>query len=173
MAARKAGGRYTRFVNPRFTGVRSDLGSCMVYVRSLGTVAPSRLWRVSMAAFSARVVAVVDDDPSVLEALSNLLNSAGYVVAPFESAESFLAGCAVGACDCLISDIGLPGMNGIELQVAVGIREPNLPVILITGRDDYRFRPVNASNNHGLFHKPFDAEKLLAAIAGAINPSIR
>jgi FixJ family two-component response regulator len=145
----------------------------MVNAQSLNHFGLQRLWQGAMTASSAIVVAVIDDDPSVLEALTNLLNSAGYLVAPFDSAESFLAGCAAGECACLISDIGLPGMNGIELQVAVGIREPNLPVILITGRDDYRFRPVDEFNNRGLFHKPFDAEKLLLSLAGAIKSSMR
>lgn len=117
----------------------------------------------------AHVVAIIDDDPSVLDALSNLLRSAGYIVAPFGSAEAYLAGCAAGECACLISDIGLPGINGIELQLAVGLREPDLPVILITGRDDYRFRRVDEFNNRGLLHKPFDAERLLSSLADAIK----
>ena len=145
----------------------------MVDAHSLNPLFGPRLWLGAMTSSFTNVVAVVDDDPSVLEALSNLLRSAGYGVAPFESAEAFLAGCGVGECACLISDIGLPGINGIELQLVMSLREPTLPVILITGRDDYRFRRVDEFNNRGLLHKPFDAEQLLSSLAKAITPSTR
>ena len=115
------------------------------------------------------MVAVVDDDSSVLEAVGNLLEAGGHGVARFESAETFLERAATTKFDCLVSDIGLPRMNGFELQLEVGLRAPQLPVILITGRDEYGSSAVPAFNNRGLFRKPFDAGQLLAAIAAAIK----
>ncbi len=159
------------FVNTRFIWVPIRGSRCMVQVQSSNTLFVPWLWRGAMTRSLAHVVAVVEDDPSVLDALSNLLSSAGYIVAAFESAETYLAGCAVEECACLISDIGLPGIKGIELQLAVGLREPDLPVILITGRDDYRFRRVDEFHNRGLLHKPFDAERLLSSLADAIKRS--
>jgi FixJ family two-component response regulator len=115
----------------------------------------------------AILVAVVDDDPSVLEAVENLLLSGGYLVESFDSAEAFLKRQEFVRFDCLVSDMGLPGINGFDLQTEIGLRTPQMPVILVTGRDGYGSNGVHAFNNWGLFRKPFDAEKLLAAIGAA------
>jgi FixJ family two-component response regulator len=123
-----------------------------------------------MTGFPADLVAVVDDDPSVLEAIGNLLESAGYVVSRFESAEAFLMAIHATLFACVISDIGLPGMSGCALQAEVGRMSPLLPVILITGRDDVGNEGALAANNRGLFRKPFDGEQLLSALAAALEP---
>lgn len=123
-----------------------------------------------MTKLSADLVAVVDDDPSVLEAIGNLLESAGYAVSRFESAEAFLMVRHAKLFACLISDIGLPGMSGCALQAEVGRMIPLLPVILITGRDDVGNEAALAANNRGLFRKPFDGEQLLSALAAALEP---
>ena len=119
---------------------------------------------------SASTVAVVDDDPSVLEAVGNLLVSAGYSVSRFDSAEAFLMTVPATSFDCLISDIGLPGMNGIALQTEMGLWRPHMPVILITGRNELGGAGVLAVNNRGLYRKPFDGEQLLSALAAALKP---
>jgi FixJ family two-component response regulator len=124
-----------------------------------------------MTGFPADFVAVVDDDPSVLEAIGNLLESAGYAVSRFESAEAFLIMLHATSFACLISDVGLPGMSGCALQAEVGRTSPLLPVILITGRGDIGNDGALAANNRGLFHKPFDGEQLLSALASALEPS--
>jgi FixJ family two-component response regulator len=71
--------------------------------------------------------------------------------------------------DCLITDIGLPGLSGVALQTQTGLLLPELPVILITGRNNYRAEAGLAFNNRGLFRKPFDAGELLAAVKAAIK----
>jgi len=109
------------------------------------------------------VVAIVDDDSRVLESLGELLESAGYAVRLFDSAEAFLQAGALAEIDVLISDIRMPGVDGVELQQRVAIRRPQLPVILITAHSDIE----------GVFHKPVDAEKLLRAIAAASSPADR
>jgi len=112
------------------------------------------------------VVAIVDDDPRLIESLENLLESAGYATRSFSSAGSLLASGLTGI-DLLITDIGMPGMDGFELRDVVKKARPELPVFLVTGRheiaDQHRARGIS-----GFFRKPFDAPALLAAIANAL-----
>lgn len=115
------------------------------------------------------IIAVVDDDPGVLESLENLLRSFKYEVRPYGSAAALLADAAFADIDCLISDIGMPLMDGLELQALVAGRRPRLPVILITGRDDGIEERAAAANNRGVFHKPLDASALLDALAVALQ----
>ena len=87
---------------------------------------------------TSRVISLVEDDAGVRKSLSNLLNSAGWTVEPFASAEEYLSsGRAVARC-CLILDIKLPHMSGIELQELLLSRADPVPVIFIT---------ANAANN--------------------------
>jgi FixJ family two-component response regulator len=114
------------------------------------------------------LVAVVEDDQSLLEALESLLESAGYAVLLFRSAEELLISRRLGEIDCLISDIGLPGINGIELLRAVRGSRAQLPVIIITALSDPGH--VEAALSAGALHvfvKPIDNAALLSAIAGA------
>jgi FixJ family two-component response regulator len=114
------------------------------------------------------VVAVVDDDPRILESLENLLESAGDDVRLFPSAKALLENCGFAAIDCLISDIGMPVMDGLELQQLAHAARPELPVILITGRDDADQALAAQQGGRGFFRKPFDAQELLAAVSKAL-----
>jgi len=113
-------------------------------------------------------VAIVEDDESVRESLEGLLESAGYDAILYTSAEDFLSSCRLGDIICLISDIGLPGMNGIELLRAVRTRRPELPVIIITGRLEPTVlqAALNAGARH-VFRKPLGGADLIEAIAAA------
>jgi FixJ family two-component response regulator len=113
------------------------------------------------------VVAVVDDDPRVLESLEELLESAGHAARTFSSAKTLLDSKALAEIDCLITDIGMPGMDGFELQRLLCERRPGLPVILITGRHEITELPQARQN--WFFRKPFDGRALLAAIGDALN----
>jgi FixJ family two-component response regulator len=115
------------------------------------------------------VVAVIDDDLHVLESLQSLLESARYSVRPYNSAESFLKDNADAEVHCVISDVGMPLLDGIELQRRLLGRRPQLPVILITGRYDFDAPGVSAVNNRGFFRKPVDAFELLKAVEMAVN----
>jgi FixJ family two-component response regulator len=115
------------------------------------------------------VVAIVDDDQRVLESLGELLESAGYSVRLFDSAEAFLRADAVNAIDALISDIRMPGVDGIELQRRLGIIRSELPVILITARTDVDPAAMPQPNNRGVFRKPVDATELIKAIEVALK----
>jgi FixJ family two-component response regulator len=110
-------------------------------------------------------VAVVDDDQRILESLKNLLESADHAVRPFASATALLDSGCLPEIDCLISDIGRPGMDGFQLLRAVQAVRPELPVILITGHADLlnQMSPVGLGE-YRLFKKPFDGEELLTAI---------
>ncbi len=118
------------------------------------------------------LVAVVDDDPRVLESLEELLESAGFGTQLFRSATEFLESGAVSASRCVISDIRMPGMNGWELESAISRTRPGLPVILITG-DDVESRETQLrqarERQRILFRKPFDSGELLAATRAAVS----
>lgn len=112
------------------------------------------------------VVAIVDDDPRLLESLEELLESAGHAVRAFSSGPTLLNSNALPDIDCLITDIGMPGMDGFALQRLVSERRPGLPVILITGRHEIAELPQ--AQHKWFFRKPFDGRALLAAIDDAL-----
>ena len=113
------------------------------------------------------VVAIVDDDPRLLESLEELLASAGHTVRMFSSGQTLLDSDALPEIDCLITDIGMPGMDGFELQRLMSERRPDLPVILVTGRHEIAELPQ--AKNKRFFRKPFDSQALLAAIGDALT----
>src|SRR5262245_60259624 len=113
------------------------------------------------------VVAIVDDDPRLLESLEELLESAGLAVRAFPSARALLESTALPEIDCLITDIGMPGIDGFELDRLMGERRPDVPVILITGRHEIAELPQ--ANHNRFFRKPFDGQELLAAIGDALT----
>lgn len=117
------------------------------------------------------VVAIVDDDPRLLESVGELLESAGYVARSFSSAEALL-GSGLSGLDILITDIGMPGMDGFALRDRVMQARPELPVFLITGRHEIADQS-RAKRIRGFFRKPFDADDLLAAVDDALrNPDM-
>src|SRR4029077_16248028 len=89
-----------------------------------------------MSCVSECAVAVIDDDERVLESLENLLESAGHTVCLFTSAQAFLKDEAFANVDCVISDIGMPAIDGFELERQAKAARPELHVILITGRQE-------------------------------------
>ncbi len=116
------------------------------------------------------VVAVVDDDPRTLESLADLLEAAGYEVRLYPSAQTAWEGGCLAGIDCLISDIGMPDMNGVELRRLVLSKRPELPVFLITGRPELRAQYASIIERDRYFEKPFDGQRLLAAICAALTP---
>ncbi len=116
-----------------------------------------------------RMIAVVDDDPRVLESLENLFESAGYGVRMFSSARA-LIDAGLFEIDCLITDIGMPAMDGFELHDVVKKAQPDLPVFLITGRHEIGDQQrASAKNINGFFRKPFDGPAFLAAIGHVLR----
>jgi FixJ family two-component response regulator len=120
-----------------------------------------------MAAF---LITVVDDDASVRESISSLLRSVGYAVNEFGSAEEFVASATLGQTDCLITDVRMPGMSGLELQRRLALSHPRLPVILMTAHaadEEVRLRALKDGAVEYLF-KPLDEETLLRAVEPAL-----
>ena len=117
-------------------------------------------------------VCVVDDDVSVRESLDALIRNAGWDAETFESAQEFLAHPRVLDPSCLILDVSLPDLNGLELQERVAIDRQDMPIIFITGHGDIPMtvRAMRAGAVEFLT-KPFGDDALLSAIASAIERS--
>jgi FixJ family two-component response regulator len=116
------------------------------------------------------VVAVVDDDRGVLESLGLLLESADHEVRLFASAAALLESGCLAEIDGLVSDIGMPGMDGFELLRAVRAARPMLPIILITGQSDLGSQsPPIGLGEYRLLKKPLDGREFLAIV----NDSLR
>lgn len=115
-------------------------------------------------------VYIVDDDASVRDALSLLLSLRGYLTASFASAEDFLAALRPDWRGCVVADIRMPGMSGLELQRALAERGPSLPVIVITAHGDVAAaRQAFLADAVDFLEKPFDGEQLLASIETALD----
>jgi FixJ family two-component response regulator len=119
------------------------------------------------------VVAVVDDDHRTLESLADLLEAAGYDVRLYSSATALCGHGGLSDLDCLISDIGMPDMTGIELRRLALSERPELPVILITGRPEVRAQYASIIERDRYFEKPFDGQQLLSAVRAALTPEHR
>jgi FixJ family two-component response regulator len=123
-----------------------------------------------MAGLAKPIVAVVDDDPRVRESLESLIASAGLTACVFARAEDFLRGGDLAAAGCLITDVRMPGMDGVALQRLVRSLRPELPVIFITAHhDDEVERRALAEGAACFFRKPFDAGELLRATRTALS----
>ena len=118
------------------------------------------------------VVFVVDDDISVRESLELLLRHEGYTVETFTSAQDFLARPRIFAPSCLVLDVSLPGLNGLELQKRVALERHDLPIIFITGHGDIPMT-VQAMKAGAVefLTKPLSDDALLNAIRNAIERS--
>ena len=119
----------------------------------------------------APLVSVVDDDVSVRKSLNRLIRSAGLQVNVFASAEEFLNSPHPCKVDCLILDVRLPGMTGIELNRLLLARACNVPVIFITahGSDDHARAEAVSDWTVAYFTKPFGGDELLDAIQTALK----
>ena len=117
-----------------------------------------------------RVVHIVDDDEAVRQSLAFLLSSAGLAVRLYDSASAFLAGLASVKGGCLITDMRMPDMTGLELLHALKARACGLPAIVITGHGDVALA-VEAMKAGAVdfIEKPFDEEAILHAVQAALE----
>ena len=122
----------------------------------------------------APLVHVVDDDASVRESLAMLLESAGFSVHTYDSATAFLAAASDRSAGCVLTDVQMPELNGLELQRRMGELGIHLPVIVMTGHADV---PVAVealkAGATDFLEKPFEESHLLAAVTSAIAVSRR
>jgi FixJ family two-component response regulator len=115
------------------------------------------------------LISVVDDNDGVRASLDGLVRSLGYRVATFSSAEDFLGSHAASDSRCVISDLQMPGMNGIDLTRAMGRTGSSTPVILISAflNDPIR-REAKAAGVHCFLSKPFDGDALVDCLDSAL-----
>ena len=116
-----------------------------------------------------QIVVAVDDDFRVRESLESLIQSAGYAPTVFSSAEEFLQSGTLATATCVITDVRMAGMDGIELQRRIRLDYPALPVVFITAHnssDELRRRALD-EGAVGFLYKPFNAADLLALIKAA------
>jgi FixJ family two-component response regulator len=111
------------------------------------------------------LVSVVDDDESVRESLPDLLREFGFCASAFSSAKEFLSSDRVGQTKCLILDVAMPDMTGLELQQELKRRGKAIPIVFITGQrdEDLRDRALKQGAMNFL-HKPFSDTALLEAL---------
>ena len=119
------------------------------------------------------IVFIVDDDASVRSALESLIESAGWVPETFASAQEFLRRPRAAAPSCLVLDVSLPDINGLELQRRVATDRTDMPIIFISGYGDVPMtvRAMKAGAVEFLM-KPFKDDVLLDAIRGALERSL-
>jgi FixJ family two-component response regulator len=117
-----------------------------------------------------KLVTVVDDDPGMLKAIGRLLQAKGFDVEVFASAEAFLARSATTEAECLVLDIHLGGMSGIELRRRLVAAGSQLPVIFITALDDEATRKkATEAGCVAFLRKPFPSHLLIDAIEKAAS----
>ena len=119
---------------------------------------------------TTKLVAIVDDDDSMRNALDGLLNAVGFPARAFASAEEFLKSGQQHQTSCLIADIRMPGMSGLELQAQLNAERCKIPIIFITEHGDAKMRlqAVRAGAVEFL-SKPFDEEALLQSVRAALE----
>jgi FixJ family two-component response regulator len=121
---------------------------------------------------SALLISIVDDDESIREATKGLVRSLGYQAATFASAEEFLQSGSVDDTSCLITDVQMPGLSGIDLQRGLVARGVNMPTIFITAfpEEGTRLRALTAGAV-GYLGKPFSEDSLLKCLDAALGSS--
>src|ERR1700732_978815 len=119
---------------------------------------------------SSKLIAIVDDDKSVQSALRDLVESEGLSTLCFGSAEQFLDSGAQRNAACLIADIRMPGMSGLELQARLKADRCRIPIIFITAHGDAKMR-IQAMRDGavGFLTKPFDTAVLLETVHVAVE----
>jgi FixJ family two-component response regulator len=119
---------------------------------------------------SRTLIAIVDDDESVRESLPDLLKELGFSTRAFASADEFLASDGIADVQCLILDIGLPGLSGPELERELTRRGNPIPTIFITGRAERSIPPgLLEQGRFECLFKPFSEQELRAALDTALE----
>src|SRR5690349_7270579 len=120
-------------------------------------------WRTS-------VISIIDDDTLVRDATATLIRSLGFAPAKFASAEAFLESDDIDHTQCLIVDVQLPGLSGIDLQRRLQADGRKIPVIFITAFPEERLRAsAAAAGAVGVLSKPFDPEVLMDCLSAALE----
>jgi FixJ family two-component response regulator len=115
------------------------------------------------------MISIIDDDESVREATNGLVRSLGYATATFASAEEFLGSARVTETSCLITDVQMKGLSGVELQSRLISDGHQVPIVFMTAFPDARIRTrVMQAGAVGFLSKPFEDESLIACLDRAL-----
>jgi FixJ family two-component response regulator len=118
------------------------------------------------------LISIVDDDESVREALKSLIDSVGFRSEVFDSGEEFLKSPFVSQTDCLIADVRMPGMSGLELQDRLKAANSSIPIVFISAHDDREARAQGLrAGAVDFLQKPFSEDSLLGAITACLDKS--
>jgi len=118
------------------------------------------------------LIAIVDDDESIRVTMGTLMRSLGFAARGFASAEEFLQSPELGETSCLISDVQMPGINGLELQSRLASENRRTPIIFITAFPDPRIEErALAGGAVGFLAKPFDGQTLIQCVDRALSQS--
>jgi FixJ family two-component response regulator len=121
---------------------------------------------------SPPLISIIDDDEAIREATKGLVRSLGYQAATFASAEEFLQSDSVGNTSCLITDVQMPGLSGIDLQWGLIARGIQMPTIFITAFPEERMRlRALTAGACGYLGKPFSEESLVSCLDKALGRS--
>jgi FixJ family two-component response regulator len=116
------------------------------------------------------MISIIDDDQCVRDATADLVESLGYNVRKFHSAEHFLQSGEIAATDCVITDLQMPGLNGLDLQERLLAKGHKTPVIFITAFPEQRFEQRARNAGAAAFlGKPFDVRTFANSIGAALN----
>jgi len=128
--------------------------------------------RQGKSAMERPLLSVVDDDESVRESLPDLLREFGFAAQAFSSGQDFLSSEYVEETRCLILDIAMPGMTGLDLQQELKRRGQKIPIVFITGQKDEGIRKQAFKQGAVKFlYKPFSDTALLDAVNAALQPN--
>ena len=143
---------------PVSPGTEFGIADCTICKRGLG---------------APMTISIIDDDQVVREATGDLVQSLGYEVLTFESAERFLESGRLAETSCLITDLQMPGLSGLDLQSRLIEEGQRIPVIFVTAFPDEKFQ-VRAmrAGAVGFLSKPFDESSLISCLESALSPSI-
>jgi FixJ family two-component response regulator len=121
---------------------------------------------------SPPLISIIDDDEAIREATKGLVRSLGYQAATFASAEEFLQSDSVGNTSCLITDVQMPGLSGIDLQQGLIVRGIRMPTIFITAFPEERTRlRALTAGAFGYLDKPFSEQSLVSCLDKALGRS--
>lgn len=120
----------------------------------------------------AQIVSIIDDDASVRAGMEGLVRSLGFAAFPFEFAEEFLSSLRIEDLSCVITDVQMPGMNGLELQSRLTAQGRRMPIIFITAFPNQSVREsVLAAGAFAYVEKPFDGETMTRLLRSALAAS--
>jgi len=127
------------------------------------------LWRVRRVT-DFPVIAIVDDHESFRQALARFLGAFAFCVRTFASGEEFLQSSELGVVECLLLDLAMPGMSGLEVKQQLGVRGLRIPTVFVTAHADDEVEPhLLAAGAIAMLPKPVDQQRLLCLVQGVVG----